>query len=478
MYIFWSTPDARPGPEDTATVRGGQLVATVRAAPRSFNRLVARDQTADVISFLTQGRLVRINRSTFDLEPWLAERWESAPDGRTHTVHLRPGVTWSDGTPFTSADVLFSLDAIFDPKSNSVLATSLTVGGRPIRATAPDAQTVVFTFPGPSGSGLRLLDNLTVLPKHKLEAALKAGAFESAWASSTPPAEIVGTGPFVIREYQAGQRLVLDRNPRYWRKAPDGGALPYLDRIVLEIVPDQNAELLRLQSGDADLVHGELRPEDYVPVRRAEAEGKVRLLELGVSTDADALWFCLKPEAKRQDKRFAFVQRAEFRQAISHAVDREAFAETVFLGSAVPIWGPVTPGNRPWFWPDVPRYPPDVARSRELLKTIGLEDRNGNGIVEDAAGTEARFTVITQSGLGASERGTAVLRDDLSKVGVALDIAPLEFGAMIQRMLACDYDAIYMRPLATDLDPAGNLDLLAQLRVGTFLEPGPEGADH
>src|SRR4029078_7337969 len=149
-------------------------------------------------------------------------------------------------------------------------------------------------------------------------------------------------------------------------------------------------------------------------------------------------------------------QRREFRQALSHAVDREEFAQTVFLGEAVPIWGPVTPGNKEWFSPNVPRYPYDEATAKALLKSIGLEDRNGNGVVEDAKGTEARFTVITQRVVGYYERGTTVLREQEANVGIALDIAPLEVGAMIPRMLACDYDAIYMRPLLTDLDPAGN----------------------
>ena len=460
-YTLWrsaATPPRDGDREDAPPTRGGQIVATIRAEPRSFNRIVASDQTTLIIDTITQGRLIRINRATFELEPWLAERWESSADGQTHTLHLRPGLKWSDGTPLTSADVLFSIDAIFDPKSNSVLSDTLTVAGKPIRATAPDPQTVVLIYPSPSGPGVRLLDNLPIVPKHKLEAALKAGAMASAWNSQTPPADLAGTGPFVLREYQPGQRLVYERNPYYWRKGPDGGALPYVDRLVLEVVPEQNAELLRLQSGAADILNGEIRPEDYVSVRRAQEQGQVRLIELGVSPDADALWFCLKPEAKRKDPRFAFVQRPEFRQAISHAVDREAFAETVFLGAAVPIWGPITPGNQPWFWPDVPRYPHDDGRARELLKSIGLEDRNGNGVVEDAAGTEARFTVITQQGLGYYERGTAVLRDEAAKVGIALDVAPLEFGAMIERLLACNYDAIYMRPLFTDLDPAGNLD--------------------
>ncbi|MBI4263776.1 MAG: ABC transporter substrate-binding protein [Acidobacteria bacterium] len=458
LVLFLRTrPDEGTSPT-AAVPRGGQIVGSIRAEPRSFNRFVARDQTSDLVSLLTQARLVRIDRETFELEPWLAESWESSADGRTHTLHLRQGVTWSDGTPLTSADVLFSVQAVFDPKVPSVLASTLTVGGQPIHAAAADPQTVTITFAAPSGPGVRLLDGLPILPRHRLESRLADGTFAQAWGTETPPAEIVGLGPFVLREYQPGQRLVFDRNPRYWRQAPDGRALPYLDRLVLEIVPDQNAELLRLQSGATDLTQSELRPEDYVPMRRAEEEGTIRLIELGVGTDADAFWFCLKPEVKRRDPRFAFLQRSEFRQAISHAVDREAFAETVFLGAAVPIWGPVTPGNAPWFWPDLKRYPPSDDRARELLRGIGLEDRDGNGVVEDARGTEARFTVITLRGVGSLERGTAVLRDELARVGIALEIAPLEQGAAIQRMLACDYDAIYMRPLWTDLDPAGNMD--------------------
>jgi peptide/nickel transport system substrate-binding protein len=444
-----------PAPE---AARGGQIVASIRGEPRTFNRYVGADQASEVLSLLLQARLVRINRSTFELEPWLAERWESSADGRTHTIHLRPGLTWSDGMPLTAEDVLFSLRAVYDPKVESVLADSLSAGGQPLRAAAPDPQTVVFTYPAPSGQGVRLLDGLPILPKHTLEAALAAGTFASAYNTSTPPAEVVGAGPFVLREYQPGQRVVMDRNPRYWRKAPDGAALPYLDRIVLLIIPEQNAELLRIQAGETDLTSTELRPEDYLPVRRADEEGRLRLIELGVGPDADALWFCLKPEVKGKDPRFAFVSRPEFRRAISHAVDREAFAENVFLGAAVPVWGPITPGNTRWFWPDNPRYPHNDDTAKMLLREIGLEDRNGNGVVEDAKGTEARFTVITQRGIGWYERGTAFVRDELARVGIALEIAPLEQGAVIQRLQSCDYDAVYFRPVMTDLDPAGNLD--------------------
>jgi peptide/nickel transport system substrate-binding protein len=453
--VFWLRAPER----DQAPARGGELVASLRSEPRSFNRLVARDSVTDLLSYLTQGRLLRINRVTFELEPWLAERWESSADGRTHTLHLRPGLAWSDGTPFTAADVLFTVDALFRPGSGATLGSSLTVGGKPIAASAPDAHTVVITYAQPFGPGLRILENLWILPKHKLQAALDAGTLATAWNSATPPSEVVGTGPFTLAEYQPGQRLVLARNPRYWRKDESGTALPYLDRIVLDIVPDQNAEVLRLTSGNVDLTSTELRPDDYAPVKRAADQGRLRLRELGVGPDADAFWFCLKPEAWAGNPKFAFVSRPEFRRAISHAVNREQFAETVFLGAAVPVWGPITPGNKPWFWPDVPRYPYDVSRARELLRGLGLDDRNGNGIVEDVRGTEARFTVITQRGNTALERGAAALRDQVAKAGIALDVAPLELGAMVQQMLASKYEAIYYRPIATDLDPAMNKDL-------------------
>jgi len=408
---------------------------------------------------LTQGRLVRVNYQTFEVEPWLAEKWDVSADGLTYTFHLRPGVTWSDGVPFTSEDVLFSVQAIFDAKSESFIADTLKVEGKPIAASARDAATVVITFPEPSGPGLRLLDSLWIVPKHKLEGALKAGTFARAWGTDTPPSDIVGMGPFVLREYVPNQRLIFDRNPRYWRKAADGTSLPYLDRIVYEIIPDQDAELLRLQSGDLDLTQSELRPDDYVPARRAEDKGTLKVAEVGLSPQADSFWFNLKPEAWKDDPRFAFVRRPEFRQAISYAVDREKFAENVFLGAAVPIWGPITPGNTLWFWPDVPRYFHDVNKAKALLKGLGLEDRNGDGVVEDAQGHEARFTVITQRGIGWFERGLAELRTQLAQVGIALEAAPLENATMNQRMVKSDYEAMYTRFGSTDVDPASQLDM-------------------
>jgi peptide/nickel transport system substrate-binding protein len=131
-------PAAAPVP-----TRGGSAVASTRTDPRSFNRLIHSQIATEIVSLLTQGRLVRIDRVTQELEPWLAERWDVSADHLTFTLTLREGVVWSDGTPFTSADVVFTFAALYDPRTQSPLASALRPGGEPLTVTAPDPRTVV-----------------------------------------------------------------------------------------------------------------------------------------------------------------------------------------------------------------------------------------------------------------------------------------------------------------------------------------------
>ncbi|MFB3853435.1 MAG: ABC transporter substrate-binding protein [Vicinamibacterales bacterium] len=441
----------RPGPGG-----GGSLISSVRGEPRTFNRLMGRDATTDTLSVLTHARLVRVNRLTDQVEPWLAERWDTSADALTYTLFLRQGVRFSDGVPLSAADVLFSFKAAYDKATGSVLGESLLVGGKPLEVTAPDSSTVVVKFPSPFGPGIRLLDILPILPSHRLEAALESGSFARAWGVETPPSEIVGLGPFRLLEYRPGQRVVLERNPFYWRKDAAGRALPYLDRLTLEIVPDQNAELLRLQAGELDFTQGEIRPEDYGTLKKAEDAGRVRLMDLGVGLDADSLWFNLRRD--KADASRPWLQARDLRHAVSHAVDRNAFADTVFLGAAVPIFGPVTPGNKTWYWPDLPTQPFDRARSRELLAGLGLADRNGDGVLEHKSGKPARFTILTQKGNTALERGASFIRESLAAVGLRADVVALEVGALVERLVSGDFDAIYFRFLLSDVDPAMALD--------------------
>lgn len=408
---------------------------------------------------MTGAKLVRINRATQELEPSLAESWTRSSDGLSYTLKLRPAVTFSDGHPFTADDVLFTFDALYDEKAGCELADAVRLDGKDLKVTAPDAQTVVVTFPVPFAPGVRILDNVPILPKHKLEPALRAGTFASAWDLKTPVTEIVGLGPFVPSEYEPGQRVTFKRNTRYFRKAADGGSLPYLDQVTLEIVPDQDAQMLRLDAGQIDVFDSNMRPEDYAPLKRAADAGRVKLLDLGVSYDADSLWFNLKPGAHGHDPRAAWLQRDELRHAISLAVDRKAFADTVFLGAGVPAYGPETSANKRWFSPDVIEPPHDPARAKALLASIGLSDRDGDGMLEDAQHQPVRFTLLTQKGKTQLERGASVVRDDLKQIGIIVDVVALDFKSLVERFLSgANYDAVYFSVGRTDTDPAINPD--------------------
>lgn len=451
---------------------GGTLTSSLRSEPRSFNRLVENRIPAEMYAMLTGAKLVRVNRATLEPEPALAEKWSISADNKTYTLTLREGLAWSDGAPFTSADVLFTFRVIYDPKVASPLASLFTIDGRPIVVTAPDPRTVVLTLPTTFGPGIALLDNLHLAAKHKYEAAYEAGTFARAMSVDTPPADLVVLGPFKLSNYAPGQRLVFDRNPRYWRKDVAGIQLPYLDQVVLEIVPDQNAELLRLQSGQLDTLQQQVRPEDLATLRPLEQKGQLRIVEAGVSTDPDAFFFNLRGSRWEKDPRREWITKKEFRQAISHAVDREAYANTVFLGAGVPIWGPITPGNRNWFDPNVRRYGHSVERAKELLAGIGLTNRDADEWLEDANGTEARFSTIAFRGNTSVERGAQLLRDELQKVGVRVDVVPLEQGEVIQRMFASDFESIFFSVAVTSLDPAMNSDFWLSSGSGHFWNIG------
>jgi peptide/nickel transport system substrate-binding protein len=476
VFGIWYTT-APPGPDapDPAVTgqgplpRGGSLTGSIRAEPPGFNKFVAQGAQLEAISNLTQAKLVRVNRTTDQVEAWLAESWEASPDSLTYKMKLRSGILFSDGTPLTTDDVLFSFRAAYDDQTTSPIGSALRVAGKPLGVRALGPLELEVTFPAPFGPGIRLLEALPIVPRHKLEAALTNGTFKDAWGPTTPPAEVVGLGPFVLAEYRPGERVVFSRNPHYWRKAPDGGTLPYLDQLVLEILPDQNAELLRLQAGQLDFTASEIRSEDYSTLRRAEQSGQVKLYDLGPGFDADALWFNLaSPRADAKD----WLATDEFRLAISAAVDRRAYCDTVFLGAATPVHGPVTPGNVTWFVPDLPGGSYDPARARTLLAQIGLQDRDGDAMLDDARGRPARFTILVTRGIAAQERGAAFIRDELEKVGLAVDVVGLESNAVFGRYVKGDYDAIYNRLLISDPDPAMSLDFWLSSGSSHMWAPG------
>jgi peptide/nickel transport system substrate-binding protein len=430
---------------------------SLRSEPTTYNRLLASKAAEQRITYLTQATLIRVNPVTSLIEPRLATAWTASPDGLTWTFTLRPA-QFSDGAPFTAADVVFTLQALYDKKVASPMTGAFLVNGQPLTARALSDHEVQVTFPSAYAPGVRMFDGLPILPAHKLSAALAAGTFNEAWRPSGNPADVVGLGPFALAAITPGQSIRFVRNPHYWATDDKGHALPYLDEVDVNILPAQDAEMLRLESGDLDLVNDFIRPEDVAKLKSMADQHTAALIDAGISVDTSALWIDLAPESKAA-KTKPWLQREEFRLGLSAAIDRQAIVDAVYLGAGVPIGGPVTPGFGPWFRKDLPVPVHDVARAKALFAKAGLTDKTGDGVLRDASGKPARFTIMTQSGKTDRERTSALIADQLKAVGLTVDVVGLDPNALFARVSADDYDAMYYGTDTGGTDPVDSIEL-------------------
>jgi peptide/nickel transport system substrate-binding protein len=383
-----SPPPSKPSVEAVVEARlphGGSLTGSTGTLELAVERL-------------TGATLVRVNRGTDRIEPWLAESWTTSPENLIYTVKLRQGLTSAGGAPLTADLAVQSLAAV-------------QAAGQPLAIRAVDAVTIEIRFPQPFAPGLRVLDRYP----------------------------ISGFGPFV--EEAKG---VFARNPNYWRKAPDGSPLPYLDRLAL--TPGR--------PGQHDFAEAPIGAEEYEEVKKIEQSGKARVYELGPGLDADAFW--IAPARETDEK--PWLTSEQFRRAISTAVDRREYCKQVFYGACDPIAGPVTPANASWFNPDLPLGRGDAQLARAMLAELGLRDRTGEGMLSDATRRAARFSLLIREGLPSSARAAAFLAATLRGIGVVVDVTPVSGSVLEARRGKGTYEAIYDRIQIDDTDPAMNLD--------------------
>lgn len=443
--------------------RGGNLVASINSDPRTFNRLLSSHKDSTIITERLAADLVHLNRVTYQLEPSLASSWDLSKDGRTYTLHLRKGLRFSDGAPLTSDDVLFSLQVALDLKNASPFYEQLRVDGTPPAIAKDDAHTVRITFPRPVGTGLRALASMSILPKHRLQKPYQEGNLSTAWGPSVSPQEVVGMGPFRLKEYQVGAKIILERNPHYWKKDKSGQTLPYLDTLTFLIIPDRNAEALRFQAGEVDLLDT-VDAENFAGMRRRS--GGFTIQDLGPGLEMEFFWFNLNRGSNKAGKPYvdpdkrALFEKAEFRRAVSTAIDRPGMARSLLLGLGAPQYGPVSPGNKLWHHPQLPRTDFDTGRAKDMLLKLGLRDGNGDGVLEFGAGRPLEFLLFTTRGNPRREKTAQIVKDNLSNIGIRVEIQTLDIGDLYQRVVqSFDYEAMLFGFIPTDVEP----DILTDL---------------
>jgi len=427
---------------------GGYLVVGTWNNPKTFNHHIAQETSSTDITYRLHAGLTDVNPITDKVEPALAKSWEISEDGLTITFHLRQGLQWSDGEPFTADDVVFTFNGvIFNEDVRTDYRDVLLVEDQLPVCEKVDDYTVKFTLAAPFRPFLRQIGG-AIYPAHKLKNLSRVynpdadpEALNSVWGVDTPPEEIVGMGPFRLKEFIPDQLVVLERNPYYWKVDPQGNRLPYLDGIKFVIVGGADAEMLKFRNGELDVYAP--RPEDLSTlIAEAEQKGfEVRIDE--TKPMFGTTWIVFNQDCPNE-KLKEYFRMVEFRRAMAHLVDKQSIIDNVYMGLAVPQWSPVSILS-PFYAPEVVakyEYDPDAAA--QLLDQIGLVDQNGDGWRDLPDGTTFEFELNTNVGNTIREQICQIFADDCAKVGIKANFNPINFNALVTKLLGSEYEAVLL----------------------------------
>ncbi len=437
---------------------------SLRGEPKTLNPLIVADTRSREVIAVMQADLVHINRATQLTEPALAKSWKISPDGLTYTLVLRQGIKFSDGQPLDADDVLFTFRLYLDENVHATQRDLLIVGGKPIVVRKVDAHTVVFQLAKTYGVGERLFDGLAILPRHLLEKPYQEGKLGQIGSLATAADHWAGLGPFRLKEYVAGERLVLERNPYYWKSDAKGNRLPYVDELVFLFVPNADAQVLKFQSGETDVI-SQLGAENFSVLSKQQRG--YTMVDAGPGLEYNFLFFNLSdagektsPEMQRKQKWFREVK---FRQAVSAAVDREAIVRLVYQGRGSALWGLVAPGNRRWGNEKLAHPARSLERARTLLKEAGFSwsnGPNGESTLLDSGGKPVEFSILTSSSNADRAKMAALVQDDLKQLGMRVQVVPLEFRSLLDRVTQTkEYDACVMGIASFDADPNSDINV-------------------
>ena len=384
-------------------VAGDTLIMGSGADAVNLLPVLASDGTSGDINGLVYNGLVRYDKD-LNIEGELAERWEISPDNLTLTFHLRQGVRWHDGAPFTAEDVLFTYRLLVDPKTPTAYAERYR---QVATAEVLDAYTFRVRYHKPLATAL-ISWAFSVHPRHLLEGV----EITKSPLASHP----IGTGPYRFVAWQRGEKIVLEANPDYFEGPP------YIQRVLYRVIPDASTMFLEMQSGGLD--HMGLTPLQYARQTDTPAFRR-RFRKYRYPAFAYTYLGYNLHRPMFQDKRV--------RQALSYAIDKQEIIDGVLLGLGQVASGPYKPGS----WAhnsDVPLYRYDPQRARALLAEAGWQDSDGDGVL-DRGGKPLAFTIVTNQGNDQRVKAGEIIQRRLSEVGVKVKLRVVEWAAFLKEFI-------------------------------------------
>lgn len=423
----------------TQTAQVPQLVVSTLSDPKTFNYALS-SEFPNVFGYIYEG-LITENGLTGAIEPALAKRWQISEDKQRIVFTLREGLKWSDGEPLTVDDVVFTYNEIY---FNEAIPTTVRdvlkigeSGALPTVRKLSDRQ-VEFRVPEPFAPFLRIT-SLAILPSHALRESITTKDsqgkpnFLTTWRTDTDPTKIIVNGPYRLVSYVPSERVVFERNPYSWRNPQ-----PYIERFIWQIVESTDTSLIQFRSGGLDSLS--ISPDYFSLLKREEKRSNFTIYEDGPTPGTSFIAFNLNKGERNRKLLIAPIKSrwfntVAFRQAVAHAINREQMNNNIFRGLGELQNSPISVQSPYYISPKegLKVYDYNPKRAKELLLGAGFK-YNKQGQLLDADGNQVRFTLITNAGNKIREAMASQIKEDLSKIGMQVDLFPLAFNALLEKL--------------------------------------------
>ena len=421
-----------------------QLVEAILSDPKTFNPILSSDATSGAVGGIMFDGLVRTNPLTGEVEPALAKSWEMSEDKLKIVFTLRENLKWSDGHPLTAEDVNFSYNQLYLNEEIPAPARDVIRVGQskalPKVRQLNDSQ-IEFTISEPFAPFLSTTGGLSILPAHILKSTVEQKdpngkpLFLSTWAADTPPEKLVANSAYKLKTYATNQRLIFVENPYYWKKQVVDPEIPYIDKVVWEIVESTDTFLLQFRSGSLDSVS--VSPEYFSLLKKEENRGDFTIYNGGPSYGTTFITFNLN-QGSRKGKpvvnpiKSRWFNNVKFRQAVSYAINRPRIINNIYRGLGEPQTSFISVQS-PFYYDGLKGYPYDLQKAKQLLQEAGFKYNKKQQLV-DAEGNRVSFTLNTNAGNKIREAMGDQIEEDLRAIGINVNFRTVNFNVLIGKL--------------------------------------------